>query len=306
MKLIFLIIPVGLLSWFIWYLVRDNRAFFRRATGEIKDIRTDVISRISGFRTEHFELQCSRGFRLSGYIKIPDSSNKAFPVMLLLGGVFTGKNVVELVENIPEVEPVIIVSIDYPYEGKKRLKWWQIILALPKIRRAAVNSVRGLLLMIDMLSKRDEVDENRIYLSGVSFGAFFGIAAAACDTRIRSVASLYGGGKLEKLVASNLPFRIPVINHIIGIIAKFIVYPFEPLHYVRDIAPRPLLVVGSSSDEKFPEACARALYDKASQPKDLLWFQSKHPNPTRNDLTLEMTYVVARWMKNRGLLKEKP
>lgn len=306
MKLIFLIIPVGLLSWFIWYLVRDNRAFFRRTTGEINDIRTDVIFRISGFRTEHFELQCSRGFRLSGYIKIPDSSNKALPVMLLLGGVFTGKNVVELVENIPEVEPVIIVSIDYPYEGKKRLKWWQIILSLPKIRRAAMNSVRGLLLMIDMLSKREEVDENRIYLSGVSFGAFFGIAAAACDTRIRSVASLYGGGKIEKLIASNLPFHIPVINHIIGIIAKFIVYPLEPLHYVRDIAPRPLLVVGSSSDEKFPEACARALYDKASQPKDLLWFQSKHPNPTRNDLTLEMTYVVARWMKNRGLLKEKP
>lgn len=298
-----LTIFAGFLLWFIWYLLRDNRKYFERNPGKITGIETHIIKQENGTTVEQFIIRSSLGFRFVGYMRIPESKNDKLPVMLLLAGLFTGKDVVDLVEDIPGIEPFIILSIDYPYEGEKRIKWWQILLALPKIRQASMNCVRGIFMVLDMLEKREDVDSDRIYLTGVSFGSFFGIAAAACDTRIKSVASLFGGGKIEKLVATNLPFKIPVFNNCVGRLAKTIMYPLEPMHFIQYIAPRPLLVVGGESDAQFPRDCATALYDKAGEPKDLVWFQSDHPDPTNNELTLELTKEVVIWMKNRGLLK---
>ena len=300
----FLIILAGFLLWFLWYLFRDNRKYFKRTAARITGIETHIVKKKNGASIEQFIIQSSLGFRFIGYMKIPENNKDKLPVMLLLAGLFTGKDVVDLVEDMPGIEPVIILSIDYPYDGEKRIKWWQLLMALPKIRRAAMNCVRGLFMVLDMLEKREDVDPERIYLTGVSFGSFFGVAAAACDTRIKSVASLFGGGKIEKLAATNLPFKIPVFNNFVGRLAKTIMYPLEPMHYIQYIAPRPLLVVGGESDELFPRECATALYEKAGEPKDLVWFQSDHPDPTNNELIQELTKEVIIWMKNRGLLKE--
>lgn len=294
-----------LAGWFIRYLLRDNRSFFKRTAGTTVDVNTEIVDNKNGFVTEHFALRSSRGFTMNGYLKRPESVEKKLPVMLLLAGLFTGKDVIEMVEEIPDIEPYIILSIDYPYEGRKRLKWWQILIALPRIRKAAMNCVRGIFMILDMLEKRDDADSERIFLSGVSFGSFFGMAAAACDNRIRSVASLFGGGKIEKLVATNLPFSFSLFNKFVGITAKLIVYPLEPMHYVRYISPRPLLVVGGKEDKQFPEDCATALYDKAGDPKVLLWFQSDHPHPTNNELIRELTNEVGLWMKQQGLMEGK-
>ncbi len=293
-----------LIAWFLWYLLRDNRKLFCHISAGQNEIETDIVSQDDGYCIEHFAIQSPRGYTFSGYLKIPMKREGKVPVVLLISGLFTGKDTIELVEERPEVEPLIVATVDYPYEGEKRLKWWQLLGALRKIRQALFNSVFGLLDLIELLSTREEVDADRIYLTGVSFGSFFGMAAATCDSRIKSVASLYGGGKIEKLIATNLPFQIPLINQFIGITAKLIAYPFEPLHYVRHIAPRPLLVLGGLEDERFPKECAQALYDKAQEPKDLVWFKSSHLYPDRKDLINEMTTVVTQWMVEKDLLKK--
>lgn len=287
----------------IRYFTRDYRKFFIRTKGSIVNITSEPIAENSSFKTEHFQIETSGGFKLNGYLKIPVQTTGKYPMFIILGGLFTGKDVIGLVDDIPDTEPVITLSIDYPYEGEKRLSWYKLILALPAIRRAALNCVRGILLSVDMLSNRKEVNPDRIYLVGISFGAFFGMAAAACDSRIKSVASLYGGGKIDKLATVNLPFKLGVINNLIGKIAQWIALPVEPLQYAKYISPRPLLVVGGSDDEKFPRDCAQSLYDCAGNPKDILWFESKHVEPEKNDLTLELTRTVVNWMKKRGILK---
>lgn len=297
-------IAVTFVIWLLWYIFRNNRKIFMRRTDVPCEVNTNIVSKNDKFCIEHFEIHSPRGFTLNGYLKIPERRNRQMPVVLILSGLFTGKDTIEFLRETPEIEPHIVVTVDYPYEGNKRLKWWQILQALPKIRKAAFNSVFGLFDLVEMLSDRDEADSKRIHLAGVSFGSFFSMAAAACDNRIQSVASLYGGGKIEKLIATNLPFQIPMINQCIGMLAKFIVYPLEPLHYVQYISPRPLLVMGGSEDKQFPKACAHALYNKAKDPKDLVWFKSSHPLPDRADIINEITNVLAGWMVEKGLLRK--
>jgi dienelactone hydrolase len=301
--MIFILITTILVIWLLWYILRNNRRIFMRRIDVPCEVHTTIVSRDDKFCIEHFEIHSPRKFTLNGYLKIPEHRNEKMPVILLLSGLFTGKDTIELLKETPKIEPHIVVTVDYPYKGNKRLKWWQILQALPKIRKAAFNSVFGLFDLIEMLSGRTEADSERIHIAGVSFGSFFGMAAAACDNRIKSVASLYGGGKIEKLVATNLPFQIPIINQCIGMLTKLIVYPLEPLHYVQHISPRPLLVMGGSEDKQFPKACAHALFNKAKEPKDLVWFKSSHPLPDRADIINDMTNVLSGWMVDKGLLR---
>ncbi len=291
----------------IRYLSRDYSVYFRNSAGRIENLKTEIDSVDKDYRVERFTMKASSGFLLNGYLKIPQSEKSnlqtKYPVFILLGGLFTGKNVINLISDVPDTEPVLAVSIDYPFDGEKQLNWRQILLALPRIRRAAMNSVRAVLLLIDLLESKEEADRERIYLGGISFGAFFGMAAAACDERIKAVASIFGGGKIRRLVAVNLPFKIPLLNSIIGFLTYLMVYPLEPEKYAESIAPRPFLVIGGIGDEKFPEECVRELYDRAKEPRDLIWFRSCHPEPTKNQLVEELTGTVVGWMKEKGLLK---
>ncbi|MFC1555125.1 hypothetical protein ACFL7D_10850 [candidate division KSB1 bacterium] len=293
---------VLVILYFIRYFKRDYIAYFKRTSGKITENRTKVISSENGIKIEQFELVCSRGFTLNGYFRIPEIPDRKLPVIIVLGGLFTGKGVIDLLEDMPGYEPVVNVSIDYPFTGEKRLKWWQVLLYLPKIRRAIMDSVRGVLLLIEYISKRKEFDKDRIHLIGASLGAFFGIAAAACDKRIKSVSSLFGGGKIEKLITKNLPYKFLGIHYLAGYLAKIIAFPLEPLNYIKQLSPRPLLVIGGKGDEKFPIECAQVLYEEALEPKDLIWFTSKHPEPEKNQLLLELTSEVAEWMTDKKLI----
>ncbi|MCP4724586.1 MAG: hypothetical protein GY863_06105 [bacterium] len=291
-----------LISRFVWYLVRDNRKRFIRSKGHIDNIEKEIIEETDKYILEHFTLKASGGFSLNGYIKSPPEKKEKLPAVILLGGLFSGKMVVDFVDFNPVDTPVFMISTDYPYEGEKRLKWWQIIFAVPRIRKAAFNSISGIFLTIDMLEQIDFIDKDRIYLTGVSFGSFFCIAAAACTQKIKSVASIYSGSKIEKLVEANLPYKMKLFNKTVGILVKLLVYPLEPLHYVQDISPRPFLVMGGADDERFPVKYTEKLYDKANDPKDLIWIKSNHMEPQKTELISQLTKEVTIWMKSRDLI----
>ncbi|MFC1493443.1 alpha/beta hydrolase family protein [candidate division KSB1 bacterium] len=287
---------------FVWYLVRDNRKRFIRSKGHIVNIEKEILEETEQFLLEHFTIKASGGFNLNGYIKSPPAKKEKLPAVILLGGLFSGKMVVDFVDFHPLETPVFMVSTDYPYEGEKRLKWWQIIFAIPRIRKAAFNSISGIFLTIDMLEQMEYIDKEKIYLTGVSFGSFFCIAAAACTRKIKCVASIYSGSKIEKLVEVNLPYKIKLFNKIVGIFAKLLAYPLEPLHYVQDISPRPFLVMGGADDERFPVKYTELLYNKANEPKDIIWIKSNHMEPERTELISQLTREVTVWMKSRDLI----
>jgi fermentation-respiration switch protein FrsA (DUF1100 family) len=45
---------------------------------------------------------------------------------------------------------------------------------------------------------------------------------------------------------------------------------------VGRFAPRPILFVNASRDERVPRAAAEALYAAAGEPKEMLWFDAAH------------------------------
>jgi fermentation-respiration switch protein FrsA (DUF1100 family) len=50
----------------------------------------------------------------------------------------------------------------------------------------------------------------------------------------------------------------------------------EPLNFVEQIAPRPLLMLNAENDDIVPPMMSKLLYKKAKKPKNIIWYPAKH------------------------------
>ena len=132
---------------------------------------------------------------------------------------------------------------------------------------------------LDYIWMQPEVDRSRIALLGYSAGAAVSICVGARDTNVTAVAACacpaewsFLAGKAEQLIEY---FRQ------IGIIrdkgfpesAEEWQENFQtvnPLYYVAQIAPRPLLLVHGDKDELVNVSNARKLFEQAGDPKKLV------------------------------------
>jgi len=107
------------------------------------------------------------------------------------------------------------------------------------------------------------------------------------------------------LIAENIQWGPRFLRNSAGFLAELLVLPVEPLRYVDRIYPRHFLMVNGSDDEKIPQESVQKLFEKAKQPKELIWFDTKHIKPTRSELTQELTEIVNQWFQEKNLVSHK-
>jgi len=297
------VIAVVILLYVRHYTGKDHSATLRSyrtgyTSSEISLISSDTSGSV-------YNVLLHRGSRpvLRCYLRIPDAEGP-LPVMVLLGGLHTGREAVHLVGETGLVRQFIFMTADYPYEGKtKHVSPLEFTLALPAIRDAVFDAAMSVSTMIDYLETREETDMDNIFLTGVSFGSFFVVPAGALDTRVKAVASLYGGGDIPALIAANIKGVPWILRKIAGELAGLILLPVEPLDYAHMIAPRHFLMVNGRDDEQIPRECVLKLFDRARQPKDIAWFETTHVHPTKSDITQELTTQVDAWISEKKLVR---
>ena len=301
--IIFLIVISAAYTYF--YYKKDHTSnllahYSPMQSSEISLISSDSVSFVYSVTLKSRKLS-----ELHCYLRIP-AHRRSSPVMILLGGLNTGREVINLVGETELTQDFVFMSMDYPYEGKKKgISALEFIKQIPAIREAAFNTVGAVLMMVDYLETLPEVNKDQIFTTGVSFGAYFVVVSGALDPRVRAVASLYGGGDISMLVAENFPWGPRFLRNAVGFFAELLILPVEPLRYVHRISPRFLLMVNGSNDEKIPQESVQKLFEKAKQPKELVWFQTKHIQPTRSVLTQELTEIVNKWFQEKNLVMHK-
>jgi len=297
-----IVIIVVFTIYVIYYYSSDHSDVLLSRRTPLKTAEVEHISSDSTGNIYYVQLSSETIPKLSCYLRIP-AAEGPHPVMILLGGLHTGKEALHLVGETELARTFVFMTMDYPYYGEKKgITILEMIPKIPAIRRAVFNSVASISLMIDYLETRTEIDTTHIFASGVSFGSFFVIAAAATDTRIKAAASMYSGGDISLLTSENIRGGPRFLRKIGGYITEFIVLPVEPLRNVDKIAPRHFLMVSGSDDEQVPTQSIQLLYDTAQQPKELIWFETRHIKPTRGQLTQELTEVINQWILKKGLI----
>lgn len=174
-------------------------------------------------------------------------------------------------------EGVGSVSIDLPLHGDRPERLSLADAANPrKIIAGWREGVADCIAAFDHLAERNDFDATRLGVVGYSMGSFLGVLTASVQARARAVV-LAAGGDLPKTV----PFE--------GLIRKVV----DPIEAVRQLKGRPLLMIHGRRDRTVRPAQAEALFEAASEPKELRWYDCGHW------LTDDAIADAARWLAAR-------
>lgn len=158
---------------------------------------------------------------------------------------------------------VASIAIDLPLHGAREAGIEGMSLrnplALVQKWRLAVREANH---AIHYLVERDEIDACRVGIAGYSLGAYLSVTVASKNKFVRAVALAAGG---------DLPEETPFAS-----IARTIA---DPQRAVRSIAGRPLCMINGRYDQTIRPAQARSLFDAATEPKELHWYNGGHWPP---------------------------
>jgi hypothetical protein len=226
-----------------------------------------------------------------------DAAPRPSTTLLVLAGVRTNRRSIESIER---ADSLVMLFIDYPYEGKRsKLGAVEFLAAIPRIRRAILDTPAAVNLATEFLMTRPEVDRTRILLVGGSFGALVGPVAAACEPRIAGAAFLFGAGDLAALMAANIDAP-RILAWPAARALALLTSPVEPTKYIGQIAPRPVFLLNGRFDERIPESCSRALHDAAGEPKRIRWIAAEHLQIHSDRLRSLVRSEFEAWLLDNG------
>jgi cephalosporin-C deacetylase-like acetyl esterase len=172
--------------------------------------------------------------------------------------------------------------------------WWQALGYTP----AGVecwNGIRG----IDYLCSRDDVDKDRIGVTGISGGGASTVWIAAADERVKVAVPVSGMSDLESYVTNK------IINGHCDCMFLVNTYQWEWTTIAALIAPRPLLFANSDNDKIFPMDGNRRVIERLRQvykmydkPELVDDYVSEGGHDYRPDLRVAVFKWINRHLKN--------
>jgi dienelactone hydrolase len=220
---------------------------------------------LAGTRLQRFEY-ASRGDRVPGRLLLPARPGSKHPLVLLQHGAGGSKESPYLDAAAgPWVRGgAAVASIDFPLHGERAsTKLSARLLAEIGAALARAGGISGLWVefvqqavcdlrrALDALSTHPELETGRCAYAGFSMGTILGASFCGADPRPRAAALAIGGGGFG-------PSEV------------------DPVRWIGRFAPRPVLFVNASRDERVPRAASEALFAAAGEPKEIAWFDCGH------------------------------
>ena len=142
----------------------------------------------------------------------------------------------------------------------------------PTDRKRVVEETIEVRRALDLLLSQPQVDRKRIGYVGHDYGAMYGAIVAGVEKRVKTYVFIAGMGSFSdwSLKYWTEPIKKGAGTYMSGM------DPVDPIHHVSRAAPAALLFQFSSNDKYIPKPTAKAFYDDASKPKQILWYETDH------------------------------
>jgi hypothetical protein len=249
--------------------------------------------------SEYVSLESSTGLAVDIRVLRPDTERK-LPVLIMLGGHDTGRDAVDL---LGDPQGIAFVALDYPYTGNHHPDgFWESMGIIDDVQRAFLDSPPALSLTLDWLLQQSWVDPAAVNLIGLSLGVPFTAPAGALDERFSRVWLLHGGGDNVAWVShvGRKNIRNESLRRLVARGALLLVYgnTFDTPRWIRETAPRPVILVMARDDDYVPREAQQALVEAARQDHvELIWTEGMHIGPKRSfELQQLLDIVLSRVM----------
>ena len=252
-----------------------------------------------GYTLEEFTFEGSPGERVPVMAVIPSNGGQPCPAIIFLYGI--GMKI-DFVDKIAEAVSQAGFALFVPEQlnrGKRRRKGLGPVEKVITFRQRIMATIHDPRRLIDVIAKRPDIDSRRIYLWGASFGAMAGCAVMAYDPRLKAGVLTLCGGDFQKMardtaIRKTLP-RFSWLKLAAPVVASLL-HPFDPILHIARIAPRPLLFQNLLNDEMIPRSSVEGLYNRAGQPKQIIWYDSPHNHPLKDAVKQAVLDGLA-WLK---------
>lgn len=263
----------------------------------------------NGYTLEEFTFEGGPGEIVPVMAAIPANGDQPYPAIIFLYGI--GMKIA-FVDQIAEAVTQAGFALFVPEQlqrGKRRLEGLSPVEEVATFRRRIITTIHDPRRLMDVIEKRPDIDSQRIYLWGASFGAMAGCSVMAYDRRLKAGVLTLCGGDFQKMARDTaLRKTLPRFSwlKLAAPLAASLLRPFDPILHIARIAPRPLLFQNLLNDEMIPRSSVEALYNRAGQPKQILWYDSPHNHPV-TDVIKQVVRDGLAWLKaqDRELVSSK-
>lgn len=276
-------------------------------------ISTISVDQKDGYRIEKFEFDNEVGYRVPGYIAIPDKRNGRLPAILTMHGhgsskenMFgyepTSQNVAEMLA----LKGYVVLGIDSYFNGERKgsgpagdmevmTRGSDQEMSLFKLNLWLGRTLWGMMLRdeqiaLDYLASRPEVDPERIGAQGMSMGSTRAWWLAAIDDRVKAVVGVACFTRYEDLIALRGLRAHGIYYFTIGILKHF-----DSEGIMSLLAPRPFLTLTGDRDLGSPPAGMKALEEILSR----VYKVHGHPERFKSIIYPETGHVYTDEMKER-------
>ncbi len=296
-----LLLLVTLLA-LVWVLdlTRPRHAHFTERQGALVEASVaPAVRETQAYSSKAVRLVADTGLAVDLRVLRPADAAGPLPLMVVLGGHRTGRDAVDL---IGDPGHVIVAALDYPYHGPSSIRTLgEFLRALRLLQQGLLDTPPAVSLALDWLTQQPWVDGSHSELVGVSLGTPFVAVAGALDERFRRVWIIHGGAGNQGWIEYNLGSRVASAfwRSVTARVLHLLAYgsTFDTEAWVARIAPRPLVVVGATDDERLPRHKVERLYHAAGQPRELIWTQGAHVDPRRPDIVQALLAIVRERME---------
>ncbi len=129
------------------------------------------------------------------------------------------------------------------------------------------------------LASREEIDETRLGITGISLGGIVGALAAAAEPRLQRVCLVLAGGNLEQIIRESEETReIRAVwsgrafdpNQVATVLRRV-----DPLSYAAQLKERRVLMFNARFDTVVPPSCTEQLWRAMGEP-EIHWWNANH------------------------------
>jgi dienelactone hydrolase len=285
------------------WLLRDPMPHFVARRSQLATVSATPPVVEERYELTDVRLTATSGLSLQLMVRraVADSAATRLPLAVILGGHYTGRQAARMLGDTPGV---LIAALSYPYEGSPRPDALTFLRDIPRIRGAFLDTPPAVMLALDYLLKRPDVDTTRVEAIGVSLGAPFICVAGSLDERVTRVWALHGSGGSYTPLKANMKRAIPFapLRALAAGVANVIINGprLDPVRWVPRISPRPFVMVNASGDERLPRAAIDALFEAAHEPKEQVWMPGLHVHADRETIEQLVSIVMARVRSGPG------